>query len=181
VSVDRVRVSLNVFLFMPAVLVGTLLEGWLNPARPMLCCGIHRARATPAGTESTGTFSVNVPLASQLEAVDYCDPVSGAAVDTPGVFAVVYGDLGSTPMVGDCPVAMECRPVEIVSLPSLDLAIGEIVTAYADPGVLRDGRLAIVGADPLLPTMPDNTYRSFGRERGRAWSAGLARKAERET
>jgi flavin reductase (DIM6/NTAB) family NADH-FMN oxidoreductase RutF len=175
---------------MPVVLVGTRLGsranfmavGWCcraNLAPPMLCCGIHRAHATPAGIRSTGTFSVNVPSAAQVVETDYCGLVSGAAVDKCGGFEVVYGELGTAPMVADCPVAMECRVVEIVSLPSHDLAIGEIVAAYADPAVVEDGRLEIASADPLLLTMPDNTYRSLGPERGRAWSARLALNAER--
>lgn len=189
-SVERVRVSPNVFLPMPVVLVGTRIggranfmpAGWCcraNLSPPMLCCGIHRAHATPNGIRETGTFSVNVPSAAQMEATDYCGLVSGAATDKSGVFGVVWGELGSAPMVADCPVAMACRVVEIVSLPSHDLVIGEIVAAYADPAVVADGQVDMAAVDPLLLTMPDNTYRSLGDERGRAWSAGLALKAER--
>lgn len=180
---ERVRVSPNVFLPMPVVLVGTLLDGrpnfmavgWCcraNLAPPMLCCGIHQAHATPMGIRATGTFSVNVPSAAQMEKTDYCGLVSGATTDKSGVFEVVYGELETAPMVADCPVAMECRVVEIVPLPSHDLVIGEIVGAYADPSALTGGRLEIAEADPLLLTMPDNTYRSLGRSLGRAWAAG---------
>lgn len=175
---------------MPVVLVGTRLgsranfmpAGWCcraNLVPPMLCCGINRAHATPSGIRETGTFSVNVPSVAQLEATDYCGLVSGAATDKSGVFEIEYGELGSAPMVADCPVAMECRVVEIVSLPLHDLVIGEIVAAYADPSVLRDGRVVMDAVDPLLLTLPDNTYRSLGEERGRAWSAGQRLKAER--
>ncbi len=188
---ERVRISPNVHLPMPVVLVGTRIgsranfmpAGWCcraNLAPPMLCCGINRARATPAAIRETGTFSINIPSAAQMEATDYCGLVSGAGVDKSDVFEVVYGELGSAPMVADSPLAMECRVVEIVSLPSHDLAIGEIVAAYADPAVLRDGRIEMDAVDPLLLTMPDNTYRSLGRERGRAWSAGKGLKAGRE-
>lgn len=187
---EKVKISTNVFLPMPVVLIGTRLggranfmpAGWCcraNLAPPMICCGIHRAHATPSGIRETGTFSVNVPSAAQMEATDYCGLVSGAATDKSGVFGVVWGELGSAPMVADCPVAMECRVVEIVSLPSHDLVIGEIVAAYADPSVVADGQVDMAAVDPLLLTMPDNTYRSLGDERGRAWSAGLALKAER--
>lgn len=179
----RVRVNPNVHLPMPVVLVGCRLSGranfmpagWVcraNLAPPMLCCGIARAHATPGGIRETGTFSVNVPSSAQMEKTDYCGLVSGAETDKSGVFSFVYGELGTAPMVADCPVAMECRVVEIVSLPSHDLVIGEIIAAYADPGALTGGRLEIAEADPLLLTMPDNTYRSLGRMRGRAWSAG---------
>jgi flavin reductase (DIM6/NTAB) family NADH-FMN oxidoreductase RutF len=180
---ERVRVSPNVALPMPVVLVGTLVggrpnfmpAGWVcraNLVPPMLCCGIHRAHATPSGIRETGTFSVNVPSADQLDAVDYCGLVSGTATDKSRIFRVEYGELQTAPMVADCPVAMECRVVEIVSLPSHDLMIGEIVAAYVEPTVVSDGQVRVVDADPLLLTMPDNAYRSLGAVRGRAWSDG---------
>lgn len=189
-EVERVRVSPNVSLPMPVVLIGTRLggranfmpAGWCcraNLAPPMLCCGINRTHATPGAIRETGTFSVNIPSAAQMEATDHCGLVSGADVDKSTVFEVVYGELGTAPMVADCPVAMECRVVEVVPLPSHDLAIGEIVAAYADPAVLRDGRVEMDAVDPLLLTMPDNTYRSLGRELGRAWSAGRRLTEER--
>jgi flavin reductase (DIM6/NTAB) family NADH-FMN oxidoreductase RutF len=186
----RVRISPNVHLPMPVVLVGTrvggrpnfMAAGWCcraNLVPPMLCCGISRAHATPVGIRETGTFSVNVPSAAQLEAVDYCGLVSGSATDKSGVFAVEYGDLGTAPMVADCPAAMECRVVEILSLPSHDLVVGEIVAAYADPNAIEDGRFEVAKVDPLTLTMPDNTYRALGEERGKAWSAGRRFAGER--
>ena len=180
---DRVRVSPNVHLPMPVVLVGTrvggrpnfMAVGWCcraNLVPPMLCCGIARAHATPSGIRETGTFSVNVPSAAQLEAVDYCGLVSGSTTDKSGVFPVQYGALGTAPMVADCPASLECRVVEILSLPSHDLVVGEIVAAYADPAAVEDQTFRVADADPLTLTMPDNTYRALGAERGRAWSAG---------
>ncbi len=188
---DRVRVSPNVHLPMAVVLIGTRIEGrsnfmaagWVcraNLAPPMLCCGINRAHATPVGIRETGTFSVNVPSARQLVETDYCGLVSGARADKSGIFDVVYGELGTAPMVADCPVAMECRLVEILSLPSHDLVVGEIVAAYADPGVVEDGQARIADADPLLLTMPDNNYHSLGDSRGRAWSDGRRLQSGRE-
>lgn len=180
---ERVRVSANVFLPMPVVLVGTRLDGRANfmPAGwccranlvpPMLCCGIHRAHATTVGIRENGAFSVNVPSSEQMVATDYCGLVSGATTDKSGVFEVAYGELGTAPMIADCLISMECRVVEIVSLPSHDLVIGEIVGAYADPSVVRNGLIEMAAVDPLLLTMPDNTYWGLGEERGKAWAAG---------
>ena len=180
---ERVRVSLNVLFPMPVVLVGTNLDGRANfmPAGwccranlvpPMLCCGIHRAHSTTVGIRENGTFSVNIPSSAQMVATDYCGLVSGATTDKSKVFDVVYGDLGNAPLITDCPVAMECRVVEIVSLPSHDLVIGEIVGAYADPSVVRNRAIDMAAVDPLLLTMPDNTYWGLGEEQGKAWAVG---------
>ena len=175
---------------MPVVLVGTrigdranfMAVGWCcraNLAPPMLCCGIARAHATPAGIRETGTFSVNVPSAAQLEAVDYCGLVSGATTDKSGVFEVVYGELGPrrwSPTArwrwsAGSRRSSPCRRTTWWSARSWRRTRTRPCSGT--------GGSRSPGADPLLLTMPDNTYRSLGRERGGAWSAGLALKAER--
>jgi flavin reductase (DIM6/NTAB) family NADH-FMN oxidoreductase RutF len=186
---EKMAISPTVIFPMPVVLVGTQLDGranfmtvgWCcraNLSPPMLCCGINRSHATPGGIRETGTFSVNVPTTAQMEATDYCGLVSGAKTDKSKVFDVDYGVLKTAPLIRDCPVSMECRVVEIVSLPSHDLVIGEIVAAYADPGVVRNGHVEMSAVDPLILTMPDNNYRSLGEVLGKAWSVGKGMKAK---
>jgi flavin reductase (DIM6/NTAB) family NADH-FMN oxidoreductase RutF len=107
---------------------------------------------------------------------DYCGLVSGAKVDKSGVFSVFYGNLKTAPMIRECPVTLECRLVQSLPLPTNTLYIGEIAGAWADPRVIKDGKPDFPALDPLLLTMPDNTYRTLGSEAGKAWSAGLALK-----
>jgi flavin reductase (DIM6/NTAB) family NADH-FMN oxidoreductase RutF len=115
---------------------------------------------------------VNLPSSDLLTKTDYCGLVSGANADKSKVFEVFYGTLKTAPMIRECPVALECRLVRTVDLPSHNLHIGEIVGAYADSRVIRDGKPDFSKIDPLFLTMPDNRYWTLGKHAGDAWSAG---------
>ncbi len=182
---EKKQINENFFIPMPVVLVGTQVNGkanfmtvgWCSRANgnpPMFLCGIGNSHHTPKGIAETETFSVNIPSSALVEKTDYCGLVSGAAVDKSGVFDVFYGTLRTAPMIRECPVNLECRLVQAVPLPTNTIFIGEIVGAYADESVIRDGKPDFAAIDPLLLTMPDNRYRKLGEHAGDAWSAGRA-------
>jgi flavin reductase (DIM6/NTAB) family NADH-FMN oxidoreductase RutF len=172
---------------MPVVLVGTqvtgkanfMTVGWCSRANanpPMISCSINTGHFTPEGIRENRTFSVNIPSLSLLEKTDYCGLVSGANVDKSKVFEVFYGTLKTAPMIRECPVTMECRLVQAMDLPTNTLFIGEIVGAYSDEEVWKDGKPDFRGINPLLLTMPDNTYWTLGEAVGKAWRAGAGLK-----
>ncbi len=77
-------------------------------------------------------------------------------------------------MIRKCPVTLECRLVQAVSLPTNTHFIGEIAGAYVDDNVMKDGKQDYVKIDPLFLTMPDNCYWKLGKFAGDAW--GLRKK-----
>jgi flavin reductase (DIM6/NTAB) family NADH-FMN oxidoreductase RutF len=181
---DKISISPNFFIPMPVVLVGTQVNGrpnfmpvgWCSRANanpPMISCAIAKMHHTPKGIVDTRIFSVNVPSCSLMEKVDYCGLVSGADVDKSEVFDVWYGTLGTAPMIRECPVTMECMLVHAVELPTNTVFIGEITGAYADITVIKAGRPDFAAINPLLLTMPDNTYHTLGGPSGKAWRAGM--------
>lgn len=117
---------------------------------------------------------------AQVQITDYCGIVSGRKVDKSGLFKLFYGESKTAPMIAEFPLNMECKLVESIALPSNTLYIGEIVNAYSDERYLTDGKLDYRKIDPLLLTMPDNTYWRFGEKVGDAWKDGLAIKTELE-
>jgi flavin reductase (DIM6/NTAB) family NADH-FMN oxidoreductase RutF len=180
---EKQQIGNNFFIPMPVVLVGTQVNGkdnfmavgWcarVNGNPPMIACGIHNSHYTPQGIAETKTFSVNIPSSGLLEKTDYCGLVSGQKTDKSKVFDVFYGSLKTAPMIRECPVTLECRLVQIVSLPTHSLCIGEIVGAYADSAAIMDGKPDFPEIDPLFLTMPDNRYWTLGKYAGDAWSAG---------
>ncbi len=184
------KIGENFFIPMPVVLVGTQMNGkanfmalgWcarVNSDPPMIACGIDNRHHTPKGIERNKTFSVNVPSSDMLEKTDHCGLVSGSSSDKSRVFDTFHGSLGTAPMIGECPVTMECRLVHSVALPTHTLFIGEIVGAFADDDVIKDGKVDFPAVDPLFLTMPDNRYWTLGRHAGDAWSAGKASRPER--
>jgi flavin reductase (DIM6/NTAB) family NADH-FMN oxidoreductase RutF len=184
---DKIPVTPNIFIPMPVVLVGTQVRGkanfmtvgWCSRANanpPMISCGINKVHFTPEGIRENQTFSVNIPSLSLLEKTDYCGLVSGANTDKSEVFEIFYGSLKTAPMIRECPLAMECRLVQAIDLPTNILFIGEIVGAYADAEVWKDKKPDFRVINPLLLTMPDNTYWTLGKAVGKAWKAGAGMK-----
>jgi flavin reductase (DIM6/NTAB) family NADH-FMN oxidoreductase RutF len=180
---EKQQIGNNFFIPMPVVLVGTQVKGkdnfmavgWcarVNGNPPMIACGISNNHYTPKGIRENRTFSVNIPSAKLLEKTDYCGIVSGEKTDKSMVFKTFYGGLKTAPMIRECPVTLECRLVQEVALPTHGLFIGEIMGAYADGEVIRDGKPDFAGIDPMFLTMPDNRYWTLGKHAGDAWSAG---------
>jgi flavin reductase (DIM6/NTAB) family NADH-FMN oxidoreductase RutF len=180
---DKTQIGNHFFIPMPVVLVGTQVKGrdnfmavgWIarvNYTPPMIACGLAKNHYTNQGIAEAGTFSVNIPSSDLLEKTDYCGLVSGAKTDKSKVFDVFYGTQKTAPMIRNCPVALECRLVQTVDLPTHNLHIGEIVGVYADGRVIRDGKPDFPAIDPLFLTMPDNRYWTLGKHAGDAWSAG---------
>jgi len=180
---EKTQIGTNFFIPMPVVLVGTqvggkanfMTVGWCaraNANPPMVVCGIGNHHYTPKGIAETKTFSVNIPSSHLLLKTDYCGLVSGEKVDKSRVFDVFYGSLKTAPMIKECPVTLECRLVQTVLLPTNNLYIGEIVGAYADGKVIKEGKPDFPLIDPLFLTMPDNRYWTLGNYAGDAWSTG---------
>jgi flavin reductase (DIM6/NTAB) family NADH-FMN oxidoreductase RutF len=182
-EMKKEKIKSNFFIPMPVVLAGAQVNGkanfmtvgWctrVNAAPPMIACAIGNNHYTPKGIAETKTFSVNIPSTSMIEKTDYCGIVSGASADKSGVFEIFYGELETAPMISECPVSLECRLVQTVPLATNSIYIGEIIGAYADGRVIKNGKSDFNEIDPLILTMTDNSYWSLGDHMGDAWSAG---------
>lgn len=127
--------------------VGTLCS---NP--PALGIGVRPERFSHSLIDEVGEFVVNVPSADQVGAVDYCGHVSGRDVDkwdacglTPAPATEVR-----VPLVAECPVALECRVTQRLTLGSHDLFVGRVLAVQLDERVLDEqGRLDYERALPL--------------------------------
>ena len=178
------RIDENAFLYpMPMTIVGAMVEkrpnflavAWaarVNHRPPMIGVALGGGKFTATGIAANGAFSVNVPGADLVEATDWVGTVSGRQVDKSAAFRLFYGDMPSAPMIEGCPLAMECRLVRTVDLPSNTLFIGEIVAAWCDEEAMTGGAPDVAKMRPFTLTMPDNGYWSVGERIATAWSAG---------
>ncbi len=178
------RIDSNVSIYpMPVVLAGAVVQGranflavgWItrvNYRPPMLAMALNKGHHTSAGIQEHREFSISTPGVDLLEKVDYCGLVSGKDADKARLFEVFYGALRGAPLIRNCPLALACRLVEVVSLPSNDLFVGEIVEAYAEEAILTAGSPDVSKMHPFTLTMPDNTYWKIGEKAGKAWDAG---------
>ena len=181
---EKINIGNNAFIYpMPVTLVGATVEGkanfmtvgWVtrvNAKPPMLAVGLNKAHYTPIGIREAKTFSVNFPSAEMVEKTDYCGIVSGKRTDKSGVFEVFFGELKTAPMIRECPLCIECKLTEICELPTNDLFIGEITGTYTEEKFLTDGKPDVKKINPLVLTMPDNSYWTVGEYAGKAWGEG---------
>jgi flavin reductase (DIM6/NTAB) family NADH-FMN oxidoreductase RutF len=181
---SKVSIGANTFVYpMPVTLLGAMVGGkpnfmalgWLsrvNANPPLLGIGVGKHHYTIKGIEESKAFSISYPSADMMDITDYCGIVSGEKADKAGLFEVFYGELKNAPMITQCPLSMECRLVEKHEYATNTWFIGEIVGAYAHEHCLRDGKPDIKKMNPLLLTMPDNSYWTAGEYAGKAWGAG---------
>jgi len=149
--------------------------GWtsrVNRTPPMIAVCINKAHFTHKGISESGEFSVNVPSRQMVEKTDFCGIVSGKTTDKSAVFEIFYGRLKSAPMIRECPLNMECRLAQTVELPTNSLFIGEIVSCYTEERFMTEGSPDVTKIEPIVLTMPDNSYWAVGEYVARAWSVG---------
>ena len=181
---NKIDIGTQISIYpMSVTLLGTMVEGranfmalgWVsrvNAEPPMLAASVYREHHTPKGIRENKTFSINVPGADMIEATDYCGTVSGKDVDKSKIFDVFYGHTETAPMISQCPLCLECRLVDTVSLPTNEVFIGEIVASYTEERYLTEGAPDIKKMNPIMLTMPDNRYWLVGDLAGKAWSIG---------
>lgn len=138
---------------------------------PYFLC-VNKNNASHGAIVDTGEFSINLPTAEMIEKTDYVGLVSGRHVDKSDLFQVFYGELKSAPMITECPLTIECKLSQTVSLPTHTFFIAVIINIYAEDEILSEGKPDIKKIRPFLLTMPDNNYWAVGENLGKAWSAG---------
>lgn len=152
----------------PAVLVSARHDGvddvmaasWacaLDFAPPKLTVVLDKATRTRALVEASGIFLIQVPTAAQLQLTHIVgtnslagmpDKLARAGVE---LFDVAGQDL---PFVAGCSAWLACRLVpEPHNQTTYDLFIGEVLKAWADTRVFRDGHWHFQDADPSLRSL----------------------------
>ncbi|MCL2170561.1 MAG: flavin reductase family protein [Defluviitaleaceae bacterium] len=126
-------------------------------------------------------FTVNLPTAAILDAVDQIGTVSGRdGLDKFSAFGLTPLDSAEikTPIIAECPVNLECKVLEITTVGDHDLFLGEVVAMHVDTDKLDEKqRVRMDLADPFSfsewgyyrfgEKINDIGYMSGGRERSR--------------
>ncbi|MDQ7826106.1 MAG: flavin reductase family protein [Candidatus Eremiobacteraeota bacterium] len=181
---DKIKLGKHAFPYpMPMVVLGTMVGGkvnymavgWVsrvNYSPPMIGVALGKVHHTNKGIKEHRQFGLSIPSLDLIREVDYTGIVSGAKTDKSGMFQTFFGDLPFAPMVKECPLAMECKVVEVVELPSNELFIAEITESYSEERFLSEGKPDVKKINPFVLTMPDNGYWQVGEYAGKAWSIG---------
>ena len=85
-------------------------------------------------------YVINIPSAEQIQIVDYCGLVSGKDVDKFQITGLtpVEPCHVKAPLIAECPVNLECRVRQIVSLGTHDVFIADVLAVHYNNEVLDE-------------------------------------------
>jgi flavin reductase (DIM6/NTAB) family NADH-FMN oxidoreductase RutF len=158
---------------LPVALVGTLIDGkpnycvigYISPFNfgKHIFFSLYKKRHTRVGIQKNRTFSVNMPSARLIREVNICGSKSGRDFDKSTLFSTFFGELKTAPMIDECPLTMECKVVEILDYDPNEGIIGEVVKAYADRELIKDGIADTKSAGLIVWTSgEDVSYHGLG-------------------
>ena len=142
----------NMIYPLPAVMVSCAREGekpniitvaWTgtictNP--PMVYISVKPERYSYDMTRETGEFVINLTTQKLAKATDYCGVRSGRDVDK---FQELHltpepAEQVKVPMIGECPVNIECRVKEIKKLGSHHMFIADVLAVHVDEAYMNE-------------------------------------------
>lgn len=136
---------------------------------PVASISIRPGRHSHGLVKKSGEFVVNIPREEQLRALDYCGMTSGRDVNKFRELGLtpVTGREVSAPLIKECPVNLECRVIDMKSLGTHDLFLGEIVAVHMDEEVMTDkGTVDISRLRPIAYCPQASQYWSLGHPIG---------------
>jgi flavin reductase (DIM6/NTAB) family NADH-FMN oxidoreductase RutF len=145
----RIKPGSTALYPIPAVLVSCGQErpniitlawvGTVSSDPPAVSIAVRPERLSHSLIAEAGEFVVNLPYANQVDAVDYCGQVSGREVDKWAACRLtpVRATKIDTPLIAECPVALECRVTHQLTLGVHDLFIGQVLAVQVDEVILN--------------------------------------------
>ena len=122
--------------------------GWtgiLSTIPPRTYISVRPERHSYKLLKATGEFVINLTTAKQAREVDYVGIYTGAKVDK-------FKECGFTkekatkinvPMIGECPISIECRVTDVISLGSHDMFLADILAVNVEKSLLEGEKLCI--------------------------------------
>lgn len=142
---------------------------------PLLALGIGPGRFSHAIIRDSGQLVVNIPSRDLLDQVDWCGLVSGRERDKfqQTGFTAVSAHQVRPPLIGECPVNLECQLLQVIPLGSHDLFLVEVVALWADEEVLdASGEVEVTKLAPLAYCPGVYEYWGLSRCLGRYGGGG---------
>ena len=144
--------------------------GWtgiLSTVPPRTYISVRPERYSYGILKRTKEFVINLTTAKQARIVDYAGIYTGAKVDKfreCGLTRLESREVAA-PTIAECPVALECRVVEIIPMGSHDVFIADIVSVSCDESILDEkGKIRFDKADLLA--YAHGEYFSLGEKLG---------------
>ena len=108
--------------------------GTINTKPPMLYISIRPERLSYEYIKESMDFVINMPSISLVKAVDYCGVKPGRKFDkiSDMNFTLSESSFVSAPYINECPVNIECKVKNIISLGTHDMFIAEVLASHVN-------------------------------------------------
>jgi flavin reductase (DIM6/NTAB) family NADH-FMN oxidoreductase RutF len=149
--------------------------GICNSKPPSIAVSLRPATLSHENITRRKAFTVSITSERQVVETDYVGIVSGRAVDKFAAtgWTPVRSDVVDAPYVGEAPLVIECRLVQVSDLGLHTQFVGEIVDVKADEAILdANGLPDITKLRPLLYDTAGRRYFGIGEVMGEAFRIG---------
>jgi len=151
-----------------ANIVTVAWTGIISSKPPKTYISLRQSRHSYNIIRESGEFVINVPSSALAKCVDFCGIYTGKKVDKfekMRLTAIPSSEV-SVPMISECPLNLECRVTDIVSLGSHDMFIADILAVNADDNLFdANNKLHLEKAE--LCSFAHGEYFSLGRSLGK--------------
>lgn len=142
--------------------------GLINTIPPKTYISVRPSRFSYDIIKESGEFAINLTPVSLVKEADWCGIHTGRKVDkfakcklTPDAANEI-----SAPLIMECPISLECKVFDIISLGSHDMFLADIVAVDVAPGLIdKNGRLCIERAH--LAAFAHGEYFELGKSLGK--------------
>ena len=119
--------------------------GITNTTPPKAYVSIRPSRYSYDIIKEKREFVINLTPASLAKKADYCGIYTGKKVDKfeKCGFTKEKSTMVSAPMIGECPISIECRVTDIIPLGSHDMFLADILAVNVDEKLLEGDKLCI--------------------------------------
>lgn len=141
--------------------------GIINSKPPKTYISLRPSRFSHEIIKKTGEFCINMPSSDLVRAVDYCGVKSGRDLNK-------FKEMNLTPEktenlscpgIKECPITLECKVTDILTLGSHDMFLADIVSVAVREDLIDDtGRLRLDKAG--LFAYAHGTYYLLGKRIG---------------
>ncbi len=159
--------------------------GWtgiLSTHPPRTYISVRPERHSHSLLRRHGEFVINLTTVDMAKKVDYCGIYTGAKVDKfkECGFTKVDSREVAVPSIGECPLSLECRVVEVIPMGTHDVFIADVVAVSVDDSILdEDGKLRFDKAGLLA--YAHGEYYALGEKVGRfGFSTDKPKKGEKK-
>lgn len=141
--------------------------GIINTSPAKTYISLRPERYSHGIIRESGEFVINLTPSSLAKKADFCGMYTGRRVDKFAKcnFTKEKATSVGAPMIAECPISIECKVSDVISLGTHDMFLADIVAVNVDEALIENGRLCINRAH--LAAFAHGEYYKLGERIGK--------------